>query len=152
MPSVNDYCSHEPITVKREFGLLDAAGLMRDQHVGCVVVVERTAGGGQRPIGILTDRDIVVGVLAQTDRQLHLVRVDDVMTPNPVQAKETDDLSDTLMTMRAKGIRRMPVVSAAGELVGVLSFDDILEYIRDEVGDLARLVGREQQHERRVRG
>jgi CBS domain-containing protein len=151
MPSVSDYCNHEPITVKRESGLLDAAGLMREHHVGCVVVAERTPGGGHRPVGILTDRDIVVGVLAQTDRQLHLVRVDEIMTPNPALARETDDLSDTLMTMRAKGIRRMPVVSAAGELVGVLSFDDILDYIRDEVDDLALLVGRERQHERRVR-
>jgi predicted transcriptional regulator len=151
MPSVKDYCNLEPVTAKREFGLIDAASLMRDQHVGCVVVVERTSGGGHRPVGILTDRDIVVGILAQTDRQLHLVRVDDVMTHNPALAKDTDDLSDTLMTMRAKGIRRMPVVSAAGELVGVLSFDDVLEYVSDEMTDLARLVGRERQHERRVR-
>jgi CBS domain-containing protein len=152
MPSVKDYCNREPITVTREFGLLDAAALMRDNHVGCLMVVQRTEHGGRRPIGILTDRDIVVGVLAQTDRQLHLVRVDDVMTPNPAQAKETDDLSDTLMTMRAKGIRRMPVVSAGGDLVGVLSFDDILDYLRDEVNALAGLVSREQRHERQVRG
>jgi CBS domain-containing protein len=125
---------------------------MRDRHVGCVVVVEDGAGGVQRPIGILTDRDIVVGVLAQTDRQLHLVRVDDVMTKEPVQVKDTDDLSDTLMTMRAKGVRRVPVVSAQGSLVGVLSFDDILDYIQDEVSDLARLVGRGRRREQRVRG
>jgi CBS domain-containing protein len=147
MPRVSDYCSQEAITVKRGYSLLETAQLMRDQHVGCVVVVDEDPTG-KRPVGILTDRDIVVGVLAQTDRQLHLIRVDDVMTRNPVQAKATDDLSDTLMVMRARGIRRMPVVSSEGTLAGVLSFDDILDYIQDEVSDLARLVGRERRRER----
>ena len=151
MPTVSDYCNHEPISARRDFSLLDAAGLMRDNHVGCVVVVEENAQGVRRPVGILTDRDIVVGVLAQTDRQLHLVRVDDVMTVNPVIAKESDDLSDTLMTMRANGVRRVPVVSDNGALAGVLSFDDLLDYIEDEVRDLARLVTRERRRERRLR-
>jgi CBS domain-containing protein len=151
MPRVSDYSSQDPVTVKREYNLLDAAGSMRDHHVGCVVVVEDGPDGTQHPVGILTDRDIVVGVLAQTDHQLHLVRVEDVMTADPVLAKEDDDLSDTLMTMRAKGIRRMPVVTEQGALSGVLSFDDILEYIKDEVSDLAHLVGRERQREQLAR-
>jgi CBS domain-containing protein len=150
MPCVSDYCSQEAITVPRGLGLLETARLMRDEHVGCVVVVEN-GPNGPRPIGILTDRDIVVGVLAQTDRQLHLVRVDDVMSRDPQLAKAGDDLSDTLMTMRAKGIRRMPVVSTQGTLVGLLSFDDILDYVQDEVADLARLVGRERRREKRLR-
>jgi CBS domain-containing protein len=151
MPTVNDYCNHDPITVKREYSLFDAAGLMRDHHVGCVLVTEMAAGGVHRPVGILTDRDIVVGAVAQTDRPLHLVRVEDVMTPDPVLVNQKDDISDVLMTMRAKGIRRMPVVSDTGSLVGVLSFDDVLDYVQDEVSDLARLVGREQRRERHVR-
>jgi CBS domain-containing protein len=151
MPTVNDYCNHETVTVTRQDGLLEAASLMRDNHVGCVVVVDRAKGGVRRPIGILTDRDIVVGVLAQTDRQLHLARVDDVMTANPVLALETDDLSDTLLTMRSKGIRRLPVVSAEGNLVGLLSFDDILEYVHEEISDLANLVSRERRREHDTR-
>lgn len=151
MPTVNDYCNHDPISARRDFSLLEAAGLMRNNHVGCVVVVEESADGIARPIGILTDRDIVVGVLAQTDRQLHLVRVDDVMTVNPVIAKASDDLSDTLMTMRANGVRRVPVVSEDGGLVGVLSFDDLLDYVEDAVRDLARLVTRERRRERQLR-
>lgn len=152
MPSIIDYCSQKPITVKRDYGLLDAAASMRDNHVGCLIVVDDGPDGTRRPIGILTDRDIVVRVIAQTDRQLHLVRVDDIMTPNPLLVQDTDDLSDTLMTMRARGVRRVPVVSATGSLVGLLSFDDILDLIQDEVSDLAHLVGRERRRERRVTG
>lgn len=151
MPTVNDYCNHDPVTVKREYGLLDAASLMRENHVGCVVVTEMGVGGVHRPIGILTDRDIVVGVVAQTDRQLHLLRVDDVMTADPALAKASDDVSEALMTMRVKGIRRLPVVSETGSLVGLLSFDDILDYVQDQVSDLAHLIGREQRHERQLR-
>lgn len=151
MPTVNDYCNHDPITVKREYTVLDAAGLMRDNHVGCVVVTEMAPGGVHRPVGILTDRDIVVGALALSDRQWPTVRVDDVMTAAPVVANEKDDISDVLVTMRVKGIRRVPVVSDAGSLVGLLSFDDVLDYVQDEVSDLARLVGREQRRERRLR-
>jgi CBS domain-containing protein len=151
MPTVNDYCNHSPVTVTRRDGVIDAASLMRDKHVGCVVVVERGEGGTSRPVGILTDRDIVVGLLAQTDRQLHLVRVDDIMTAQPVLAKDTDDLSDTLLKMRAKGIRRLPVVSETGALVGLISFDDLLEYVQEEVSDLARLVSRERHREQQTR-
>lgn len=151
MPIVNDYCNHDPITVKREYGLIDAASLMRDNHVGCVVVTEVDAGGVRRPVGILTDRDIVVGVLAQTDRKLDILRVDDVMTGDPAVTKANEDVSDALMTMRVKGIRRLPVVSDAGSLVGLLSFDDILDYVQDQVSDLAHLIGREQRRERRLR-
>jgi CBS domain-containing protein len=150
MPCVSDYSSEEAVTVERGFGLLETAKLMRDHHVGCVVVVDE-ATGQKQPIGILTDRDIVVGVLAQTDRQLHLVRAEDVMTRNPLQANAADDLSDTLMAMRAKGVRRVPVVSAEGSLVGVLSFDDVLDYVHDEVTDLARLVGRGRRREAAAR-
>ncbi len=150
MPKVSEYCNHEPVTAKGSYGLLDAAGLMRDNHVGSVIVVEESRGI-RRPIGILTDRDIVVEVLAQTDRQLHLVRVDDVMTTAVVQVQDTDDLSDAIVTMRAKGIRRVPVVSSNGSLVGVLSFDDVLDYVRDELNDLTHLVGRERSRERHER-
>ncbi len=150
MPKVSDYASHQPATVRRTDSVFEAAALMRDRHVGCVIVVDGPSTA-PRPIGMLTDRDIVVGVLAQTDRALHLAKVDDVMTLGVLEATSSDDLSDTLVAMRAKGVRRVPVVSAEGVLVGVLSFDDVLDYVHDQVSDLAALIGREQRRERRVR-
>ena len=151
MPNVGQYCSRRVVTVRPGDGLLDAARVMRDRHVGCVVVVDETVEHGHAPIGILTDRDIVVGLLAQTDRHLHLVRVDDIMTKNPTTAQESEDLSDTLLRMRTAGIRRVPVLNQDGELMGVLSFDDLVDYVQDELSDLARLLKNERIAEEQAR-
>jgi predicted transcriptional regulator len=124
---------------------------MRELHVGCLVIVEGAAGE-HRPIGILTDRDIVVGVLAQTDQKLHLLRVDDVMTRKLVLAREDDDLDEVLRRMRAKGVRRLPVVDSRGVLTGVVAADDILEHVKEQVDTLAALIGRERRREEQARG
>jgi predicted transcriptional regulator len=124
---------------------------MRELHVGSLVIVDGPANE-RRPIGILTDRDIVVGVLAQTDQKLDILCVDDVMTSELVVAREDDDLDEVLRRMRAKGVRRMPVVDSRGVLKGVVAADDILEHVREQVGALAALIGRERNREERFRG
>lgn len=151
MPTINQFMSSDPVTARGGEGLLDAARRMRELHVGCLVVVDGPAGE-HRPIGILTDRDIVVGVLAQTDQKLHLLRVDDVMTQKVVVAREGEDLDEVLRRMRAKGIRRVPIVDSSGLLRGLLSFDDILEHVKEQIGALADLIGRERRREETARG
>jgi len=150
MPTVNEYMSSDPVTARGSEGLLAAARRMRELHVGCLVIVEEGPHGLPKPVGILTDRDIVVGVLAQTD-QLQLVCVDDVMTRKPVVARETDDLNDALRRMRAAGVRRAPVLDANGALRGLLSFDDILEHVQEQLGALTSLLGRERRREETAR-
>ena len=147
MPTVNEYMSSDTVTARGGEGLLDAARRMRGLHVGCLVIVEDGPHGEHRPIGILTDRDIVVGVLAQTDQKLDLLRVDDVMTRKLVLARETEDLDEALRRMRAAGVRRVPVLDANGRLKGLLSFDDILEHIQEQLGALTGLIGRERRRE-----
>jgi len=151
MPTINQFMSSDPVTARGGEGLLDAARRMRELHVGCLVVVDGPAGE-RRPIGMLTDRDIVVGVLAQTDQKLHLLRVDDVMTQKVVLAREGEDLDEVLRRMRAKGIRRVPIVDSSGLLRGLLSFDDILEHVKEQIGALADLIGRERRREETARG
>lgn len=124
---------------------------MRELHVGCLVIVEDGPHDTLEPVGILTDRDIVVGVLAQTDQQLHLVRVDDVMTRKLLVVRETEDLDEALRRMRAAGVRRAPVLSAEGALRGLLSFDDILEHVQEQIGALVALLGRERRREQAAR-
>jgi len=147
MPHVIDYCETEVVTATPKEGLWSVAQRMRDRHVGCVVVIPESGDRHQAPIGVLTDRDIVVGVLAQTDRHLHLVLVGDVMSPDPMLAFEDDDLSPTLVRMSCAGVRRIPVVRRDNSLVGLLSFDDLVAYVEDELSELATLVGREQEVE-----
>ena len=112
-----------------------AAQLMRDRHVGYLVVVDvDLADNSQRPIGVLTDHDIVVTVVA---RQVNprAYRVADVMTERPVVVMETESLEKTLETMRNIGVRRLPVVGNHGQLVGVVSLDDVLDGLAAEAGN-----------------
>jgi CBS domain-containing protein len=147
MPVVREYMTARPVTAQGGEGLLDAAKRMRQLHVGCLVVVDKAPRGGQRPIGILTDRDIVVGVLAQADQKFHVLRVDDVMSSPPVLARDTEDLAEALRRMRSSGVRRLPVVDSAGSLKGLLSFDDILHYVEQQVGALSSLIAHERKRE-----
>lgn len=129
--------------------VIEAARLMRDRHVGCVIVTADAAADGV-PQGILTDRDIVVAVLA-LNLDPEEVSVGDVMSPGPHTVGAGDTRAEALEIMRAKGVRRLPVVDTDGRLVGIVSADDLLGLVADEVSSLARLVSREQRREREVR-
>lgn len=142
---VGDYCNREVIVCDRDTAIPDAARLMRAHHVGDLVVVERGVRGN-RALGIVTDRDLVVEVLAQ-EVDFAAVTVADVMSFDLTTAREDDELWDTLMRMRSLGLRRVPVVDGAGSLVGILTSDDVLELLAEGISDLARLVRREIQQE-----
>jgi CBS domain-containing protein len=151
MPYVNEYMTADPVTARGSEGLLDVAQRMRALHVGCVVVTEDGPRGPLQPLGILTDRDIVVGVLARSGEKLQLLRVDDVMSSKLVVARESDELDDALRKMRKAGVRRLPVVDADGALKGLISFDDILQHLQEEIGALTSLIGRERRREETAR-
>jgi CBS domain-containing protein len=114
---------------------------MREFHVGDLVVVE-PADGGARPVGIVTDRDLVVEVLAQ-DVPVDEITIDDVMSTNVATAREDDDVLDTLSRMRELGVRRMPVVDARGMLAGIITVDDLLQLVADSINSVVGLVVRE---------
>jgi CBS domain-containing protein len=92
--------------------------------VGCIVVVEQ-GDGGRLPIGILTDRDIVMAVVAK-DADAKTLRAGDVMTATVASVRESDTLYDVLSTMRSRGVRRVPVTGPHGTLAGILTLDDVL--------------------------
>jgi CBS domain-containing protein len=118
---------------------------MRHHHVGDVVVVEER-GGRYFPIGILTDRDLVVEVLA-SDVTPETLLVGDVMSIELVSAKEDESVLDAIKRMRDKGVRRMPVVSADGALEGIITMDDLLDLIAEQLADLVAMVGRGKRRE-----
>ncbi len=126
-----------------------AALLMRKHHVGDVVVVEQ--GNGMRvPLGIITDRDIVVSVIALGLDPASLL-VSDIMSDELLTANEDDDVNETIDRMRLRGIRRVPVVNVAGQLAGIVSVDDMLEFLAEEMGELSRISTHQQAHEKRAR-
>jgi CBS domain-containing protein len=146
---VGELCIREVVIVREEDDVRTAARLMREFDVGTLVVVPAEASF-RRPVGILTDRDLVVGVLAERDRgePLSAVRVKDVMTRDPLTVPEQMDVSDALKRMRAHGVRRLPVVAADGSLVGIVAFDDLVDLLAEEMSDLAETLRRERKHER----
>jgi CBS domain-containing protein len=120
---------------------------MRDEHVGCLIV---TSSPGRRPVGVLTDRDIVLNVIARA-RNPDEVTVGEVMTSDPLVAELGADIGDTLKRMREIGVRRMPVVDGQGQLTGVVALDDIVEHLLGEMSDVAGAIRTEQRTERALR-
>jgi len=149
--NVGDICTREVVTVRESDELTDAAQLMREKHVGLLVVVgPMAAESAFKPIGVLTDRDIVVAVVArETDPRS--LRVGDLMTRQPLVVDETASVGSASGEMRRIGVRRMPVIGRSGELVGILSLDDILGSISQELFDLAGSIRTEVQIEKALR-
>ncbi len=149
--NVGAACKGNVITVREFDELTAAAQIMRDKHIGYLVVAEpNVADGTIRPVGVLTDRDIVVGVVArQVDPRS--LRVGDVMTRQPVVVEEGDSLEGALGDMRRIGVRRLPVVSRAGQLVGVLSLDDVLDVVARQMAAMSGSITNEIELERALR-
>jgi CBS domain-containing protein len=143
--TAGEVCNRQVVFAKPETSIVDAVGLMRTHHVGDVVVV-REPDGDRVPIGILTDRDVALAV----ERLLRLphLRVADVMSANLVTSPESENLYESLKKMQSHGIRRLPVVNDGGGLEGILTFDDVVELLSEELTDLAKLVAKEQKRER----
>src|SRR6185437_6362157 len=125
-----------------------AAHLMREKHVGYLIVSE--SPHNRRVMGVLTDRDIVVAVLAQ-EVDARALKVGDVMTRDPLLIDEGQSIEAVLRHMREAGVRRVPVVDRSGALTGVLSIDDVLEQIADQLINIAGSIRNEQRMERVVR-
>jgi CBS domain-containing protein len=113
------------------------------------VVAQRQ--GIQVPIGILTDRDIVLSIVASDPEHLPCLLVGDAMSDDLVTVRTETELADGLKLMQQRGIRRLPVVDSAGGIVGIVTADDIIRFLAEELGDLVELLNREEQVERRAR-
>lgn len=148
--SVGEYCNREVVVMTSDETVRDAARVMRKEHVGDVVVVA-DGNGSRRPVGIVTDRDLVIEVLAQ-EGNTDEITLGDLITGNLITASESDDLWETLKHMRDRGVRRVPVTDADGNLAGIISLDDYVDLLAEEMNDLVVLIRREQGRERRLRG
>jgi signal-transduction protein with cAMP-binding, CBS, and nucleotidyltransferase domain len=148
--TVGEFCTREVVFVERKTSIVEAAQLMRQYHVGTLIVVEDHADQAI-PVGIITDRDIVVEIIAQ-EVDLDAVVADDIMSYDLVCVQENDGIWETLVQMRSKGIRRVPVVNEKGGLEGILTMDDLIELLAEELNLLAKVISTSRARERKKRG
>lgn len=132
--TVGKVCNRQVTIVDIEDSILDAVHLMRRHHVGDVIVT-RSTPDGRRPVGILTDRDIVIELLGE-NVDPSAVGIKDVMSAELLAATESDSIRDSIKRMRTAGVRRLPVVDADGKLVGIFTLDDAIDLICEQLGDI----------------
>jgi CBS domain-containing protein len=124
-------CTKPVVTASANMTVAEAARAMRTKNVGALVVVN--AG---RPLGMITDRDIAMDVVAQ-GKDPDAVRVGDVMRKKPVTIREDMGILDAVRTFAKTGVRRLPVVTKTGTLVGVIAMDDLVMLLGNEMGHMA---------------
>lgn len=146
---IGEICNRSVITTSKSASILEVAREMRKHHIGDVIVTDR-ADGGETPIGIITDRDIVIELLAD-EVALDTVNVGDVMSTTLVTARQDADLFETLRFMGIKGVRRIPVLDDDGSLYGILSVNDILSVLTKELSFIADVSERQIERERSSR-
>jgi len=142
-------CNREVLVAAKDDSILETAKLMREYHAGDVIIVEER-NGSRYPVGIVTDRDIVIELIAK-EIAIDSVTVGDLMCRDLVLAREDDSLFDAIKLMRQKGIRRLPVVDQHGALAGIITADDLIELTTEQLRDIAGLIGREQALEKQNR-
>jgi len=148
---LSEICVLDVVFCPRKTTILEAARLMRQHHTGDLIVVDE-ADDERTPAGIITDRDIVVDVLAKgLDPATTVVGNVMVHFSHLVVARDTDDAIEAAERMRTHGVRRLPVIDHAGLLVGVVTLDDLLQLLARNASLLADIVTKQQAQEHRSR-
>src|SRR5512133_2345508 len=134
---IGELCNREVVFATRATTVIEAAQLMRRYHVGDLVVVDEI-DGKRVPVGIVTDRDIVTEIVAKVFPP-ESCTVENIMCAQLVSVAESEGVIATIRLMRTHGIRRIPVVDGEGRLVGIVSADDMLDLLAEELAELAKI-------------
>ncbi|MBS0579271.1 MAG: CBS domain-containing protein [Proteobacteria bacterium] len=135
---VGELCKRNAVSLSAAAPVSEALRLMYEENVGSVVATASPLDG-LIAIGILTDRDIVCAQLAGA-RDLGQIRMADIMSADPLVLNEEDSIDDAIRRMRSRAVRRAPVLGAGGLLKGVISFDDLVAHVAENLAALARLM------------
>ena len=146
---IGELCNREVIFATRTTTIVEAAQLMRRYHVGDLVVVDEI-DGKRVPVGVVTDRDIVTEIVAKVC-PAETCSVESIMGTQLVSVAETAGVIETIQLMRTHGVRRIPVTGGDGGLVGIVSADDMLDLLAEELAELAKIAPRQQAEEVRSR-
>lgn len=147
--TVGEVCTRNVVFVDASLTIENAARQMREEHVGALVVAAPT-DGRIVPQGIITDRDLVLSIMAP-GIDPRVFTVGDIMSPDLITAPDSDEMFSTVRRMRLKGVRRIPVVDSCGALTGIFTLDDFLYVLAKEMREVAGLIDREQVREERTR-
>jgi signal-transduction protein with cAMP-binding, CBS, and nucleotidyltransferase domain len=134
--TVLECCRMDVVTASPDAKVTEVAELMNDTNVGCVVITS----DDECPIGIVTDRDIVVRVVAE-GRDPKKTAIEEVMTRDPAVVEDGTGLFESMQFMRDEGVRRLPIIDSEGKLAGIITMDDIIRLIGQEmlyIGDVIR--------------
>jgi CBS domain-containing protein len=145
MTNLKELCNRHVVHIAASASVLEAAQLMREKHVGDVVVVDGDHGV-LRPIGMLTDRDVVTLVVGE-DVEAETVRVGDVMAHNPRVIHQREEFSTAIERMSEAGVRRLPIVDERGSLVGIVTVDDLHQVLARMQNQLASISSQQIVHE-----
>lgn len=149
MTTVGNWCSRSVVVATANEPLRQVARRIHDTDAWCAVVVNSVAEA--RPVGVISDRDMLVGMLASVGPCVDDLVVGDVMSLDLVVAHEAEPLTDALALMQRFEVRRMPVVDEQGRLMGLLALDDLIDFLSNHIRFLSGLVaeprdGRGQHH------
>ena len=154
MTTLEAICTAPVLTASRDTTIVAAARMMREAHVGALVVVDDPPGGlpqapkrarrplQSRPVGIVTDRDIVMAIVA-LDLEPGVFLLGDLLNRPLVTADAGVSIRDGLALMNAKGIRRLPLVNTAGQLTGMVTLDDLIIEAARDLQQVANVIERE---------
>jgi CBS domain-containing protein len=135
--TAGELCSGDVVIARPGWSVVEAAERMAEYEVGDLVIIDDDGGGSMTPVGLLTDRDLVIEVLAKAPERLRDVTIGSVMTSEILTAHKDEDLSVVIARMKSEGVRRLPVVNDHGGLEGIISYDDIVEWIGEQMQGLA---------------
>jgi CBS domain-containing protein len=138
--TISEFCRHLVVCATPEATVTEAAALMRQHHVGAIVICEQRAGK-EIPVGIVTDRDIVIEVIAPGVNPSSL-RLRDLRLAPLVTIEENASYAQTVAKMSVEGVRRMPVVKTDGTLAGIITLDDVLWQLAEPLAALGGITGR----------
>lgn len=147
--SISTLCNREVIIIEPEASVLEAAKLMRKHHVGSILAVNKR-NTKRIPVGIVTDRDLIVEVIA-TELDPAVITVGDIMVSELVTVNQNTGVFETIQYMRRKAVRRTPVIDDDGALIGLVTMDDLLPFLAEELAELTKIADREAHKESKQR-
>ena len=149
--TIGTVCSRDPVTAPADAPVATLAQRMCDEHVGLVIVTRRPSDR-LVPVGVVTDRDIVRAQVSRPGTDVFMLRAEEIMTREPLVLSEAIPVTEAIEHLRARGVRRAPVVDAGGALVGLVAADDLFAAMAEDLVRLGRLVAAQPGRERLRRG